>query len=451
MPAPSPTLFLAAAVLLAAIATGFGVARLGARRSRRHSRRRVATLERELARFLDSKSTARALRRAVRSADPSAFWAALETLSLGLGRAERARLSGALERNPFAAAERRALEDDSPWRAELAARRLSLLRSPASRRALRRTLARGPEVVSLAAAMALARDRDARALRWIVDHPETLRRRRSSRPNGLAPGVREGSAAGAGRVPATRGWRRMVRALGHRSPRPRSLSSGGRGDRAAAPAPRHGGARRISSGPGMARRRRQHGVHSGRPGGRGVAGAGPGRSGARPNRRLDGPRSACLGAHRPCVVGAPPRRLRPAVAGTRGDRSPEPRRRPLARSLRARDGSRGARGRARAAGRVSTPGRTPSGPGLRDRAREALLAMLPAFPPRRALSTHDRTRPVSISHLPGPQRRGARRLGAAPVRQACPPRDAFPTRRGAGEPRATSASGRRSRAAGSRA
>ena len=177
MPAPSPTLFLAAAVLLAAIATGFGVARLGARRSRRHSRRRVATLERELARFLDSKSTALALRRAVRSADPSAFWAALETLSLGLGRAERARLSGALERNPFAAAERRALEDDSPWRAELAARRLSLLRSPASRRALRRTLARGPEVVSLAAAMALARDRDARALRWIVDHPETLRRR----------------------------------------------------------------------------------------------------------------------------------------------------------------------------------------------------------------------------------------------------------------------------------
>ena len=177
MPAPSPTLVLAAVVVLAAIGTGFGVARLGARRSRRHSRRRVAILEREFARFLDSRITASVLKRAVRAADESAFWAALETLSLGLGRAGRARISGALDKNPFSAAERRALEDDSPWRAELAARRLSLLRSAASRRALRRALARGPEMVSLAAAMALARDRDARALRWIVDHPETLRRR----------------------------------------------------------------------------------------------------------------------------------------------------------------------------------------------------------------------------------------------------------------------------------
>jgi HEAT repeat protein len=75
------------------------------------------------------------------------------------------------------AAERRALRDDSPWRRELAARRVGLLRSESSRRALRRALGRGPAMVTLAAAMSLARDRDGAALRWLISHPQALARR----------------------------------------------------------------------------------------------------------------------------------------------------------------------------------------------------------------------------------------------------------------------------------
>jgi HEAT repeat protein len=71
-------------------------------------------------------------------------------------------------------AERRALRDESPWRRVLAARRLGLLRSDPSRRALRRALVRGPELVTLHAAMALGRARDRGALRWLLNHPECL-------------------------------------------------------------------------------------------------------------------------------------------------------------------------------------------------------------------------------------------------------------------------------------
>ena len=79
--------------------------------------------------------------------------------------------------NRLSGDERHALRDDSPWRAELATRRLSLLASPRSRKALRRALARGPEFVSYSAARALARYNDRRALEWLLEHPATLKRR----------------------------------------------------------------------------------------------------------------------------------------------------------------------------------------------------------------------------------------------------------------------------------
>jgi HEAT repeat protein len=108
----------------------------------------------------------------------------LETHVLRLDRAAWMRLSAALRRSRHAAAERRALADDSPWRRVLAARHLGLLRSRASWRALREAMRRGPELVTQAAAMALARYRDRGSLRWLLARPAALARR--SRPARLA-------------------------------------------------------------------------------------------------------------------------------------------------------------------------------------------------------------------------------------------------------------------------
>jgi hypothetical protein len=170
----SPVLALSSAFLFLAIATAFVIVGAVRRGERHQARRRARDLERTFAEYLNGRIGSTALRQAVRSSDESTYWAALETLSPDLTRPQRLELSRALERNSHERAERRALRDDSPWRRELAARRLSLLRSALSRRALRRALAEGPGAVTLAAARALARDHDPRALRWILAHPDAL-------------------------------------------------------------------------------------------------------------------------------------------------------------------------------------------------------------------------------------------------------------------------------------
>lgn len=164
-------------VVLGAMAAGWVWLRARQRRERRDARLERADLARTVTRFLDDSLPASDLRRFVEAASEGAFWTVLESLALRLDRHEWLRLSAALIRCRHAAAERRALNDDSPWRRVLACRRLALLRSRASWRALRRTLVRGPEPVTLAAAMALARYRDRGALRWILSHPDALSRR----------------------------------------------------------------------------------------------------------------------------------------------------------------------------------------------------------------------------------------------------------------------------------
>ena len=107
--------------------------------------------------------------------DPALFWTVLESRTLESPMTSR--LSRALARCPQVGEERRALRDDSPWRRELAARRLGLVRTRWIRRALRRALVRGPELVTQSAAMALARQRDAGTLRWLLSHPAALAHR----------------------------------------------------------------------------------------------------------------------------------------------------------------------------------------------------------------------------------------------------------------------------------
>jgi HEAT repeat protein len=168
---------LAVAVVLAIIAVAIYAVRAHGRRMRRGARRQCWSLAADFRRFLDGNLSAAQLLRATEQAEEGTCWTVLESLSFRIGRPEWLRLSQALEESRHAAAERRALADDSPWRRVLAARRLALLRSRASWRALRRAMTRGPEMVTFAAAMALARYRDRGALRWILAHQDALARR----------------------------------------------------------------------------------------------------------------------------------------------------------------------------------------------------------------------------------------------------------------------------------
>ncbi len=168
---PAP---LALSVWLATIAVAIYLVRVHGRRQRRHERRRSSGLVRQFLRHVSGQLPGADLRRIVAECAEGEFWWALERLSVRWQRREWLRLSRTLERNRWSTAERRALRDDSPWRRELAARRLALIASPESRRALRRALARGPETVSLACAESLARYGDLRTLRWLLAHPRTL-------------------------------------------------------------------------------------------------------------------------------------------------------------------------------------------------------------------------------------------------------------------------------------
>jgi hypothetical protein len=171
---PSPIVFLSGLVIVAAIVGAFAIARTAGRRSRLGAHARERALMSSFQGYLEARTGSDELRRASNAVEGPAFWTALETYAARLTRSDWRRLAVALERSPHERVERRALRDDSPWRRELAARRLGLLHSRASRRALRVALERGPAAVTLAAARSLARGRDGRALRWILAHPERL-------------------------------------------------------------------------------------------------------------------------------------------------------------------------------------------------------------------------------------------------------------------------------------
>lgn len=168
-------LYSALFITLAAI-TGAGYTlRVLQRRERGRARRRTNDLARSLSEFLEHRLPPRALAREAARAAPDVFWAAVEDLASR--RSGWLALSRALVDSPHFAAEREALLDKSPWRRELAARRLALLFSPESRRALRQALREGPGLVTAAAATALAHYRDLESLRWLLANPAALERR----------------------------------------------------------------------------------------------------------------------------------------------------------------------------------------------------------------------------------------------------------------------------------
>jgi HEAT repeat protein len=168
---------ISAIVLVLPIVLGLVIARAARRRQRWNDVQRVRHMRKVLAGFVRNHVGARRLFEEVQRSDAASFWSALESTTARMPRRSHGRLSQPLIHNRHSARERRVLLNDSPWRQELAARRLGLLRSPRSRRALRSALAAGPELVSFAALCALAGDRDLTTLEWLLAHPDVLHRR----------------------------------------------------------------------------------------------------------------------------------------------------------------------------------------------------------------------------------------------------------------------------------
>ena len=210
---------LALAIVLACMAVAAFIVRAHDRRSRHHARGEIAGFRHALDRFLAEDSDAFELGRAATEVTSGGFWTTLETCCVRLGYVRWLRLSRALDAHPFPEAERRALRDESPWRRVLAARRLGLLRCERSRRSLRRAMVRGPELVTLAAAAALARYRDRAALRWVLRHPGSLARRPHPALVGVlrsfgAPGLPDLHAALSSGMDSHRMERAVVEVLG---------------------------------------------------------------------------------------------------------------------------------------------------------------------------------------------------------------------------------------------
>ena len=189
-PSPlGPVMALVLLTPLAAIALGLLVLRHVQRARREEGRLRSGELYRLLAARLDGRARGRDVRRAATGVSSDEFWHAVERLATTLRHRERRVLARTLERSRHLASERRALHGPVPVpRREQAARRLGLLPTDRSRRPLRRALVQGPASVSFAAARALARHRDLRALQWLLLHPAPIHRRPIALLSGLLRG-----------------------------------------------------------------------------------------------------------------------------------------------------------------------------------------------------------------------------------------------------------------------
>lgn len=199
MPGPDSPFWLvlsfAIAVPIVATALVVLLARAATRARRSATRLRAGELFRLIGGGVAGRIGARDLRRALSHADHEPFWDAMEAITSTLRPRERASLARSLARSGHLARERRLLVSHEPAaRRELAARRLGMLPSVRTRRVLRRALVAGPENVRMVAARALARHRDLKALRWLLERPATLSHRPLPALSGLlrsfGPGAR---------------------------------------------------------------------------------------------------------------------------------------------------------------------------------------------------------------------------------------------------------------------
>ena len=128
-------------------------------------------------RFLAGAIQSDELIETVAIARPDALWAAIEAFSDGATADEWRTLASPLLAVPEVVREARRLRHISSWRRALAARRVGLLESTELCEPLRKALARGPEIVTIQAALALSHLRDREGLAWLLQHPDATARR----------------------------------------------------------------------------------------------------------------------------------------------------------------------------------------------------------------------------------------------------------------------------------
>lgn len=111
------------------------------------------------------------LLQTIHGALPESVWTAIEACAAGVSADEWAPLAARLLASPEVKRERRALRHLWSPRRALAARRIGMLEANEMRYPLRKAMMRGPERVTLQAALALSRLRDLPAVEWLLEHP----------------------------------------------------------------------------------------------------------------------------------------------------------------------------------------------------------------------------------------------------------------------------------------
>lgn len=146
-----------------------------ARRLRRLTRE-VAALSLAFARHATGQMSVEDLRERIRATPEDAFWETLESYADAVSGDEWTRIVNVVRELPRVEREIRRLGHRAPWRRALAIRHLGMLSIAAPLERLRQAMTEGPMVVTLTAALALARLRDREALCWLLSHPEATRR-----------------------------------------------------------------------------------------------------------------------------------------------------------------------------------------------------------------------------------------------------------------------------------
>ncbi len=142
---------------------------------RKHERvldQEVQVLAFKFARYLTHGGSVHSLRRSAMNVRPVVFWRALEDFADNVSGEEWTRLSAELQDAPRVSQEREKLADKDAWHRALAARHLGMLDLRDALAPLRQAMKRGPALVTLTSALALARLRDRSAVRWLLAHPK---------------------------------------------------------------------------------------------------------------------------------------------------------------------------------------------------------------------------------------------------------------------------------------
>jgi hypothetical protein len=142
------------------------------RRHRRIRGRAMSRLSLAFARYATGSKSAAELAAEISAVPSDALWETLEDFADAVSGDEWRKVAKVVCTLPNVHHEIRNLEHGAAWRRALAARHMGMLADAAPFDRLRAAMERGPMIVTLTAALALARLRDREALRWLLAHPQ---------------------------------------------------------------------------------------------------------------------------------------------------------------------------------------------------------------------------------------------------------------------------------------